>query len=226
MLRTILIFSFPFSAMRIPVLFISLALTGAAASDPGFVLAVPPLQLVTNEADFAPLGQSVAAAVAAALQQTPPPDGARLKLLLGLRVHLALHFGNHAAALDAAAQIRALQTDPAERAHAGLTTEAIVAAKHDPILFEKEFSARLATLPRTPAIRAVLTRAREKVAASTETALLEDVRQNIAPRLARGEPCTLEIADQLVRVRHRLAGILPLRAALLRAYDHWLDAAR
>jgi len=226
MLQPIFIFLFSFLVIRLSVPFMSPALAVVATSDPAFVLTVPPQQLVTSEADFAPFGRSVAAVVAAELDRKPPTDSPRFKLLLGLRVHLALHFGNHASALDAAAQIRALQTDPAERAHAGLTTEAIVAAKHDPILFEKEFAARLATLPRTPEIRAVLTRAREKIAASTETALIEDVRQNIAPRLARGEPCTLEIADQLVRVRHRLAGILPLRAALLRAYDHWLDAAR
>ena len=164
--------------------------------------------------------------VKAEFKQAPSPNGARLKLLLGLRVHLALHFGDDTAALDAAGKIRALQTDPAERAHAGLTTEAIVAARHDPVAFEKEFSIRLATLPRTPAMRAVLTRARERIVETTEAALLDEVRRNIAPRLAHGEPCTLEIADQLVRVRHRLAEILPLRAALLRAYDQWLGAAR
>lgn len=226
MLRPILIFSFPFFAIRLSVLFMSPALAAATTSDRAFVLTVPLRQLVTTEADFAPFGRRVAAAVAGELTRTPPPDGARLKLLLGLRVHLALHFGDDAAARDAAGEIRALQTDPAERAHAGLTTEAIVAAGHDPVAFEKEFFTRLAALPRTPEMRAVLTRARERIAATTESALLNDVRQNIAPRLARGEPCTLEIADQLVRVRHRLAGILPLRAALLRAYDQWLDAAR
>ena len=48
-------------------------------------------------------------------------------------------------------------------------------------------------------------RARERIAATTEKALLDDVRDNLAPPLARGEPCTLEVADQLIRTRHRLA---------------------
>lgn len=196
----------------------------SAAPHPTFPFTVPALQLVTTEADFAPFGRQVAATVAAELKQSPPPDGARLKLLLGLRVHLALHFGDDAAARDAANRIRALQTDPAERAHAGLTTEAILAAHHDPAAFEREFSQRLAALPRTAAMREVLTRARDRIVATTETVLLDDVRQNLAPRLARGEPCTLEIADQLVRIRHRLAGILPLRAAMLRAYERALAA--
>lgn len=226
MLRPFRIFSFSRSALRLAVLSAALVSPTTAKPDPTIVLAVPPLQLVTNETDFAPFGRSVSAMVAAELEQVPPPNGARLKLLLGLRVHLALHFGDDAAARDAAGKIRALQTDPAEHAHAGLTTEAIVAARHDPVAFEKEFSTRLAALPRTPEMRAVLTRARERIAATTEAALLDEVRQNITPRLARGEPCTLEIADQLVRVRHRLAEILPLRAALLRAYDQWLNAAR
>ncbi len=196
------------------------------ATSPVYALAVPPLELVTTEAAFAPFAQRVAADVAGALKRQPPPDPARLKLLLGLRVHLALHFHDDAAALDAAERIRALQTDPAEKAHAGLTTRALVASKHEPRAFEREFTRLLRSLPRDPATRAVLVRAREKLATTTETALLDEVRTNIAPRIAAGEPCTLEIADQLVRIRHRLEGILPLRDALLRSYDSVLSVSK
>lgn len=206
-----------------------LAAPTAAAPDatgPVYVLAVTPLELVTTEAAFAPFAQRVAADVATALKHQPPPDPTRLKLLLGLRVHLALHFRDDAAALAAAEQIRALQTDPAERSHAGLTTRALVAGKHEPEAFEREFTRLLRSLPRDPATRAMLGRAREKIAATTEAALLADVRANIAPRIAAGEPCTLEIADQLVRIRHRLVGILPLRDALLRSYDSVLSDSK
>ena len=207
----------------------ALAASAAAPSatidteNPVYNLAVPPLQLVTTEAEFAPFAHRVAADVEAALRHQPPPEAARLKLLLGLRVHLALHSRDDATALDAAARIRALQTDPAERAHAGLTTRALVAGKHEERAFEREFTRLLRSLPLDPATRAVLVRAREKIAATTESALLDEVRTTIAPRIAAGEPCTLEIADQLVRVRHRLEGILPLRDAMLRAYDSALS---
>ena len=193
-------------------------------AEPTYTLRVSPRQLVTSETDFAPFARDVAADVETALRSTPASDTARWKLLLGLRVHLALHFGDDAAALDAAERIQALQTDPGDRAHAGVTTRALVAAKHDPAKFEREFTRLLAALPRSPEVRSALERGRARIAAITEQALLDEVQLKIAPRLAAGEPCTLELADQLVRVRHRLAGILPLREAMLRAYDVALAA--
>lgn len=180
---------------------------------------MPALQLVTSERDFEPFARRVAADVESALQAQPPPGPDRLKLLLGLRVHLALHFRDDRRALESAERIRLAQTDPGDRAHAGLTTRAIVAAGHDPRRFEAEFTRLLAALPRDPTVTAALTRGRARIAALSEQALLEDVRRDLAPRLARGEPCTLEIADQLVRIRHRLTDILTLRDAMLRAYD-------
>ena len=202
----ILLLSLPFAAR-------------AAVAEPVYALNVPALQLVTSEPDFTPFARRVAADVDSALRHQPALDNARLRLLLGIRVHLALHFGDDDAALAAAERIRALQAEPGERAHAGLTTRALVSSHHDPRAFELEFTRLLVALPRDPAVRTALGRARERMAALTEQALLDDVRQNITPRLARGEPCTLEIADQLVRIRHRLKGILPLRDAMLRAYD-------
>jgi hypothetical protein len=199
----------------------SLALANAL---PGpYLLTVPALQLVTSEKDFAPFARRVSDDVVAALRKRPT-DPAELKLLLGLRVHLALHFKEDTAALEAAEQIRSLQTEPGDRAHAGLTTRAVVAAGHQPEAFEKEFHRLLAGLPKSPEVRAALVRARARIAGITERSLLDEVRQQIAPRLERGEPCTLEIADQLVRIRHRLTDIVPLRDALLRAYDAAISA--
>jgi hypothetical protein len=176
-------------------------------------------QLVTSQGEFDPFARKVAADVDAALRETAPTNVARLKLLLGLRVHLALHFRDDATALATAERIRELQIDPGERALAGVTTRAIVAAQHDPRRFEQEFSTLLATLPRDAGVRAALQRARDKISGLNQETLLNEVRTQIEPQLARGEPCTLEIADQLVRIRHRLTDILPLRDALLRAYD-------
>lgn len=78
--------------------------------------------------------------------------------------------------------------------------------------------------PRSSRTKAALVRARQKIEEMSRDALLAEIRENIAPRLARGEPCTLEIADQLVRSGHRLRNILPLRAAMLRAYSAALAA--
>ena len=197
----------------------SFAATVSAKGLPGpYALSVPALQLVTSEQDFAPFARRVHEDVAAALRAGPATP-ADLKLLLGLRVHLALHFRDDTAALEAAERIRGLQTDAGDRALAGLTTRAVVASGHKAAAFEKEFRRLLAGVPKSPEVRAALRKAREKIAGITERALLDEVRLQIAPNLERGEPCSLEIADQLVRIRHRLTDIVPLRDALLRAYD-------
>lgn len=177
------------------------------------------LQLVNSESEFEPFARQVAADVDAALHETAASDVARLKLLLGLRVHLALHFRDDATALAAAERIRDLQTDASERALAGVTTRAIVAAQHDPHRFEQEFLTLLAELPRTAGMRATLQRAREKISGLSKETLLNELDSQVEPQLARGQLCTLEMADQIVRIRHRLTDILPLRDAMVRAYD-------
>jgi hypothetical protein len=138
--------------------------------------------------------------------------------LLAFRVHLALHLREDELALRLAGQIRASQSDPGERAHSGLTTQALVNSQRDPVRFERELTRLLQELPRDARTRAALVRARQKIEELSREALRADVRETIAPRLARGEPCNLEMADQLVRAGHRLQNILPLRAAMLRAY--------
>jgi hypothetical protein len=177
------------------------------------------LQLINSESAFDPFARRVAADVDAALRETAASEVARLKLLLGLRVHLALHFRDDATALSAAERIRELQTDASERALAGVTTRAIVAARHDPLRFGQEFLTLLAELPRTAGVRATLQRAREKISGLSKETLLSELHSQVEPQLARGQPCTLEIADQIVRIRHRLTDILPLRDAMVRAYD-------
>ncbi len=171
-----------------------------------------------SEAAFTPFAKRVATDVDRLLRSDPPTTGAQLQLLLALQVHLAIYFRDDRTALAAAAKIRELQTNPNERAHAGLTTGAIVAANYDPVAFEREFTTLLRALPRNAAMRETLIRARTKISALTQEALISELKEVIAPRLVRGEPCTLELAEQLVRVRHRLKNVLPLREAMLRAY--------
>jgi hypothetical protein len=175
--------------------------------------------MATNGTHFAPFARRVGADVEQALLASPPPDLARTKVLLGIRVHLALHFRDDSVALDTAERIQALQTDPAERAYAGLTTRALVSAKHDPRAFEPIFSGLLAALPRDPAMQTVLRRSRERLAEMSRVSLLADLAKGVTAPITRGETCTLEMADQLIRVHHRLAEILPLREAMLRAFD-------
>jgi hypothetical protein len=211
----------PFLQLYWTISLVGVIVASAASAKglPGpYVLPVPPLELVTSDKHFAPFARRVHEDVAAALRATPTST-AEAKFLLGLRVHLALHFRDDAAALTAAEQIRSLQTDIGDRALAGLTTRAVVASGHNAAAFEKEFRHLLAGVPKSPEVRAALRKARDKIASITERALLDEVRQQIAPKLESGEPCSIEIADQLVRVRHRLTDILPLRDALLRAYD-------
>jgi hypothetical protein len=157
-------------------------------------------------------------------------DPATQRVLLSTRVHLAHAVADNERAIATAAWIRSLQPEPAEKAFAGLTTLASVAARiatHNAApetrsflaAFEREFAARLASLPHTPAIVAMLRGQREKIAAMTREALLAEARDKLAPALRGRSTCTLAEADAIVRVRHRIEGILPTRDTMLKVFD-------
>ncbi len=209
-----------------------LAAAGVCADDgPDFALPAEPLELVAGEEYFLPFATSVRAEVERLLGvPAAVDDPATLKLLLAMRVHLALHFADNETAVATAAWIRSLQTDPVGRAFAGLTTFAFVEAREqNPGIeidsddfrqaFLREFTRQLDTLPGGAAIIAMLRGQRDKIAGITKAGLLEETRAVIAPALERRGHCGLVEADQLVRVRHRLADIVPVRDETLRALD-------
>lgn len=210
---------------------LAVAALTAQATEVRFALPAPPLELVQDEAKFTPFAREVGARVEELLgDPASVDDPATLRTLLSTRVHLAHHFADNEKAITTAAWIRSLQADAAGRAFAGLTTLASVAARRqhpgrppsDPAYratFRVEFDRRLAALPRTPGMTAFLRGQRQKIAEITESALLGETRDVIVPALARRGHCGLAEADQLVRVRHRLLSILPVREETLAALD-------
>jgi hypothetical protein len=184
-----------------------------AREESKFALPAAPVELVTEEAKFRPFAENVRTEVER-LFTVPAAvdDRATLSVLLS------------------AAWIRSLQPDPALRAFAGLTTLAAVEARRRHpgtapgdanyrATFRREFTGQLAQLPRTPEIATMLRGQREKIAGLTEAALLAETRDVIIPALARRGHCGLAEADQLVRVRHRMVSILPLKAETVQALD-------
>src|SRR5690606_36178136 len=118
--------------------FCSVLLASHAAAEPGaFHVEGDPFAWVQGREHFPRLARSVAADADARLKTTN--DVAEQKLLLALRVHLALHLREDELALQLAEQIRASLADPGERAHSGLTTRAIVESQRDPVRFERDF---------------------------------------------------------------------------------------
>ena len=204
----------------------------AAAAESRIALGATALEAATDEALFAPFGRRVAAEVERLLGEPGAiDDPATLRLLLAMRVHLAHHFRDDARAVATAAWIRSLQPDGADKAFAGLTTFAAVEARqHHPgveagdprhrAAFRVAFARRLSGLPRTTEIAAMLRRQREKIAGLTRDGLLAEARQIV---VTDGH-CTLAAADQLVRVRHRLTNILPVREETLAALDEAIAA--
>jgi len=213
----------------------SLLLLGAplllTAKEPSYTLPAPPLELATNEEKFRRFAKEVAADVERLLGLPAAiDDPATFKLPLSTRVHLAHHFGDNEKAISTAAWIRSLQPPSADRAFAGLTTLASVTARQQNpeaapsaaayrATFAREFSRVLGDLPRTLEIVTMLRSQRDKIAGVTEAALLAETSDKIVPAIARRGYCGLEEADQLVRVRHRMASILPVRAETLQALD-------
>ena len=200
-------------------------------ADLRFSLPADPLELVKDEAVFRPFAEKVRAEVERLLSVPEAVDvPAVLRTLLSTRVHLAHHFGDNQVAVATAAWIRSLQTNPDARSFAGLTTLASVEARlRNPgaaptearyrATFFNEFTRQLTGPPRTPGVVAMLSGQREKIAAMTKEALLTEMREVIMPKLARKGYCGLAEADELVRVRHRLVSIVPVRDETLRALD-------
>jgi len=222
------------NASRIVLVLILLALeSGGKGVTPvvRFELPVSPIRLVTDEGAFRPFAEAVGAEVERLLGIPQAlDDPATFKPLLSIRVHLAHHFGENEKAVATAAWIRSLQTDPVARSFAGLTTFASVEARRrhpgvpptEPAYrktFLEAFQRQLSPLPRSQAVVTMLKGQREKIAAITEEALLKETRTLIGPAIERRGYCGMEEADQLVRVRHRLSGIVPVRAETLQALD-------
>ncbi len=214
-----------------PLLLLFAAPLFGSAQEPRYVLPAAPFDLVTSAEKFRAFAGTVRADVE---RQFGVPadvdDPAVLKILLSTRVHLAHYFGEDDRAIVTAAWIRSLQANPADKAFAGLTTLAAVAARqenpgHAPgsagyrAVFAREFAHQLAGLPHTPAIVAMLRQQREKIAGLTEAGLLAETREQIVPAITRRGFCGRAEADQLVRVHHRLTSILPVKAETLAAVE-------
>jgi hypothetical protein len=227
--------------MKTPRQIVAFALLLAAplvgvAAEIAYPLPGPPLEVATNEEKFRHFAEKVATGVE---EQLGVPamidDPATLKILLSTRVHLAHHFADNDKAVATAAWIRSLSTNPADKAFAGLTTLASVAARRQHPgaapgaalyreTFLREFSRQLAALPRTPEIVTMLRGQRDKIASLNETDLLKEVTEVIAPAIARRGFCGLKEADDLVRVRHRLVSILPVKNETLQALESAIAA--
>jgi len=205
--------------------------SGVEAVESVFALPASPLELVTDETKFRGFAEKVRTEVER-LFGVPAAvdDRATLTLLLSSRVHLAHHFGDNEKAIATAAWIRSLQPEPALRLFAGLTTLAAVEARREnPGLppeaaksratFLRAFTRQLANLPKTPAVTAMLRGQRAKIASLTKDSLLAETRDIIVPAIARRGHCGLAEADQLVRVRHRIVSILPVKTETLQALD-------
>lgn len=198
-------------ARRAAGILLALLLAGSlpAASIP---LAEPVVEIVTSPESF----QRFVAPWAGALKN--PPAGTDERMILGMRVHLALNRRGAAEADAAVAALRRLASPGEERAFTGIVTEAQIAAWAPGTTFAREIEARLRALPRTPAMAALLQRQREKLAATTREALLAEA-ERLGRQLAGQHRCEWAEADQIVRLHHRLTAIVPLRDDLVAALE-------
>lgn len=180
------------------------------AAESRFPLPAPVVRLVSEPEAFSRFITPVRTAL--------PQAGLDQRLRLGMEAHLALNDRDASAALAAAAALRALEKDPAAKALAGLVTEAQVASWQPGTEFSHELRTRLAGLPRTPEITARLKGLREKIAATTPEALLAEA-EAMGRRLDGTGECDWRGADEIIRLHHRRANVLPLRQDMLAALD-------
>jgi hypothetical protein len=199
-------------------------------------MAAKPSSLVTDEAGFRRFAEKLFDQTELRLGEAEGVDDPEtLKMLLSIRVHLANCLADDNKAAAAAAWIRSIQTDPAQRAYAGLTTFAIVEARrtHPSLTLNapemhgtvrKAFLSRLSELPSTPEILALLHQQRDTMAALDGDLLMQDLIQKADPLVAPDGRCTWPVADMVVRIIHRRLVLLPLKAELISALDHAIAA--
>lgn len=205
----------------------------AAAEATFYSLPASVVEVVTMPAHLETFTRPVGAEVERLLGATPPPEGDRLGLLLAMRVHLSLLTGNTERALETAARIRERQPTAMDRAFAGLTTQAAVAAQRAAkpgtgewiAAFRRELARAFATMPSSAEGVAMLEKQRERIHATTREALMADAARLGAKLDATGR-CTLEDADQIIRIGHRLENILPLRVTMLAVFDEAIAARK
>ncbi|HRP05396.1 MAG TPA: hypothetical protein PLV87_10840, partial [Opitutaceae bacterium] len=188
--------------------------------------------LLASEAAFSPFAAAIAADVERILHSQPQPSPEVHKVLLSLRVHLALHFADDQRAQEAAEEIRMAQPDPGDRAVTGLITRAIVGARSgrknvEPALLAPDagrlLGQLLSTLACNEEVGAALQRSRARIAAITLPSLQRELLTHISPYAGPGTTCTLALADRMVRYRHQLLLMLPLRDTLIEAHDKTLS---
>jgi hypothetical protein len=210
-------------AVRMLAAWAALAWAQATVAAQTFTLPASAQATMSDAARLQEFAGRAATEVERLLAAEAAPADEKLGLLLALRVHLALLRRDGARALDTAERIRARQPSPAERAFAGLTTQATVAAWAAPrageaAAFAAEFRRLLAALPRSPEMAAVLTRQRERLEAMTEPALRAEAAR-LAAVIGDRRQVTLAEVDQIVRVGHRLEHLAPRREAMIAALD-------
>ena len=216
------------------LILLSLTLATAArfptrvAGAPDWPRPAPVRELVNDARLFRPFAVNVSTEVDRSLAATPTPAGDVLARLLTLRVHLAVHLGDAAGALAAAARIRDTLVPPAERPFSGVLTAAFVAAQtaapagvsspdYTPA-FRSALQQRLAALPVTAEIATLLERQRDRFQSITREKLAAEA-EVLGTRLDAMPRWPLDEVDHVVRLGHRLVTVLPVRETILRALE-------
>ena len=190
----------------------------------------PVRDLVLSKEAFAPLGAAMRSWVAKVengpfARSREVRDALRITML-----HLDIHDGRFQGPLDAVAELRSGIDDSCQKAITGLTTEAIVAARIEvecergeayARAFRYHFSSRLDALPEADC-RADLEALTSKLTATREEAIFQDIECRLAPGIASAGFIDYRVADEIIRYRHKLADIIPLRDSMLEIIESYL----
>lgn len=208
--------------MRFLAVLLFAMVTCGQAQEVEFSVPRPVSRVALTDVDFDPFAAEVMREVTMRLAQMDPE--AWPMMLHAIQIHIALHRGDAESALLAAKRIRRSLPEGPIRDYAGLTAKALVDAQRrtgrwsgDPEfnrVFADEFAAQLATLPKTLEMRGVLEHQVSKYTQLTSAAVHREITtftETFGPR----DHCTLAEADQLVRWRHRLADLVPVRLEIL-----------
>jgi len=188
-------------------------------------------ELLQSDEQFAALAKAVRADVEADLARYEIQDATALQRLYGVVLNLNLLEGRFEAVSGDVARLRELETKEAKKLTTGLVAEAYVAARKRAAGNDDEFRTalrqellrRLRELP-WEVVGDELKQRKAQLEIATEPFLMGMVQSSLDPTVAKNEGrISADVAHQIVSLRFMLKITLPVRSAVLSAYQAVID---
>lgn len=189
-------------------------------------------ELLKSDKDFAEFAKQVRADIEGDLAKYEIDDAATLQRLYGTLSRLDLLTGRYDDALKRIEQIRALEDKEALKLVIGLTSKALIAARHETgkgvddattkAAFRRRLAARVEELP-WDIVQDEIKQAKGRAEIFSESLIMGMVQARFDPIVAKKGEVSSDIAGGIVGIRYTLEWRLPLKEELVAVYGDVID---